>query len=200
MAPKLKLAKVEVDEKYEGVAKELLSETPQQYRESMAQLLDAPQTKDSYMIMRDQKVPLRAIKSVLLHGMEDLEQGRTVSEGAYLEAIGKELKTIDKYGSVVHAMEERGYLSKETGSKAKGELGEQRDKYSPRHIESDLVAIAGGRKVAAVLFAIAGLTFILISGVSFTGNVVGGNGLYPSALFVIGLAVFLAGLIVGRRN
>ncbi len=183
---------------YKQVVRHSLSRVPDEAKEPMLRILHERNAVMFYNQLKEDGVPEDVIGTTLAYSAERLAEGKNPSIGAYLVAAGSKLMELDrKYGRVIEDAYEEGILNEHEYKTIRGRVGERQErmvKHARKHL-SELET-----RVAAVWLLMAvGAVLMLLSGFTMTAAVVG-SAFGVTSLFVLGLVLFVVGIILRAKK
>lgn len=181
------------DPQYEALKSEIISKVEPKSQQAVAEIFSKGKTVELYRTLVEEGVPPRTIHDIMLRGINYLREGR-ISPGAYVTAVGEELSRYEGYEGVIEEMRHDGVLTERQYHEIVGSIKDRR-KERARHTSSNLEHLA---KAAVWIVVLAGALLMLFSGISVTGGAVG-TVAYPTAAFIIGLVLFVLGLLLKRN-
>lgn len=199
--PRLKLHRAEgeddeeVGKEYKTFSNKIVAQVGPKERGLAKNVLNSKNAREMYKIFKEEDMSDREIERFFKHGMDDLAHGKKISPRAYTMAVAEEIASYGTYSEALYEMKEEGLLSsdqyKEVLSVMKGRVERGSSRFA-----SGLEQMAD--KAGIWLFMAVGAILMLVSGYSVTGAVIG-TVTEVSFLFVIGLVLFIVGLVLNFR-
>ena len=162
-------------------------------------LLNAPKADELYTLLKKEKKPEWQIMRFYKHGINDiaLGKGKSISPRAYTGAIAEEMAGYGGFADSLKEMREMEIITPRQYKEAVHKMG-RNVKERSREFHSALEELAQ-REAVVWLFMAIGAILILVSGYTMTGAVVG-SVFEVTSLFVIGLVLFIIGLVLKLRK
>jgi hypothetical protein len=178
---------------YQTFTNKIVSQVVPNERGTAKHILKSEKAKELYNVLKKEGIPERQMERFYVHGMNDLAQGKSISPRAYTMAVAEEIANYGSYTEALVEMQKEGLLTKDQYREVLHKMSKNvRDRTG--RLSSALEELA--EKEAAVwLFMAIGAILVLISGFSMTGAVVGSM-FEVTSLFVIGIVLFLIGLVL----
>lgn len=194
--------KMEFPKGYASMAHKLLRNFPKEQRKAVVSVLRSENAVKSYEILEENDFDEAETRDVMVHGMQDLARGNKISVGNYAMAIATRLKKVEQYGEIVDDMYKDGIINLRQYHDLKDNVD---DKLESGHKKFNsglehLVAHKQRRIAAVWIFIGLGAILMLLSATSVTGAVIGPSALHSPATFVVGLVLFVLGLLVGKKS
>jgi hypothetical protein len=185
------------DAEYKLLVDEALEAVEPKSRPAVKKILDAAQTRARYRQMVERGDPPRTIQEAFIGGIYHLQKGE-LSPGAYLIAVGNELKRHEGYKEASKGMYHDRVL---TGQEAEALHGRVHEKTRKR-MRDTAENLEGLARAAVWVLIAAGILLMLFSAesfVGFTGAVIGVSEAVRPATFFLGFIFFVVGLLMKKR-
>ena len=175
-----------------------LSMVPDESKEAVLNILRKENAVKFYNRLKEDDVPEDVISKTLVYSAERLAEGKNPTIGSYLVSAGSKLMELDKkYGRIIDEAYNEGILDEKEYVTIKKRIEDKKEKmigHARKHL-SELE-----NRVAAVWLLVAiGAILMLVSGYTITAAVVG-SVFEITLLFVIGFALFAAGIFLWLRK
>lgn len=185
-----------VFEGYKTFANKIVAQVTPKERGVAKNVLNSKNAKEMYKIFKEEDMPDKQIERFFKHGVDDLAQGKKISPRAYTMAVAEEMAQYGAYSEALYEMKQEGLLTSDQYREVLGTMKERVHKGSQR-FASGLEVMA--EKAAVWLFMAIGAILVLISGFTMTGAAIG-TVFDITLLLVVGVALFIVGLILNFKN
>ncbi|MFH1802066.1 MAG: hypothetical protein ABH864_01285 [archaeon] len=189
---------VKLDKDYAAVAGRVLNSVEgDESRQYVGNVLGTEDAQTMYHDMRKAGMSNGQATIYLKHALGDLGQGHGISFKAYARAVAEDIAKTGDYVEALDAMRDDGLISEADHRKYVVKL---KDRAVDRQAGvSGMLEKVVEKDAAVWLFMAIGAVLILVSGFTMTGAVVGST-FDISSLFVVGLVLFVGGIILKFRK
>ncbi len=187
---------------YEKVASGIIGSYEGNQKDAVQSILSSKSAQEVYNVLHEHGFKDRTIAQVMRDSLHKLSKGN-ISRGAYMTAVGQEITRLEGYEQILDEMRQEEILTERQYEEIKGSIHDNMKSHSDRY-SSGLESLAKmekiRRKIASILLIGVGMLISLGSTFTTTGAVAGAGATALTSALVVGICIFIIGVITYPRS